>query len=245
MCKRAVAIAFDCCQRVLTQRFFSLAVCAISTIALAPNPVSAAALINVTGPTFDDIGLGVDTNGQQSGVVQFTTTGFTGGTISVTLDGVGSAQTITAWITNAIGAGTTVSNVLNSTTFSGPASANGVVESVFTGLTLGAGTYYLTLSALGQSNSTGWVTSLDFDSMVTQAPGNTYDGSSACASGFGNNNNFPPSYLFGKAPFDFAFSITGTPVAQTPLPGALPLFATGLGALGLLGWRRKRKAKTF
>jgi len=30
-------------------------------------------------------------------------------------------------------------------------------------------------------------------------------------------------------------------VAETPLPAALPLFATGLGALGLLGWRRKRK----
>jgi len=28
----------------------------------------------------------------------------------------------------------------------------------------------------------------------------------------------------------------------TPLPAALPLFATGLGGLGLLGWRRKRKA---
>ena len=28
----------------------------------------------------------------------------------------------------------------------------------------------------------------------------------------------------------------------TPVPGALPLFATGLGALGLLTWRRKRKA---
>jgi len=27
-----------------------------------------------------------------------------------------------------------------------------------------------------------------------------------------------------------------------PLLAALPLFATGLGALGLLGWRRKRKA---
>jgi len=27
-----------------------------------------------------------------------------------------------------------------------------------------------------------------------------------------------------------------------PLPGTLPLFATGHGALGLLGWRRKRKA---
>jgi hypothetical protein len=31
-------------------------------------------------------------------------------------------------------------------------------------------------------------------------------------------------------------------VSDTPLPAALPLFATGLGALGLLGWRRKRKA---
>jgi hypothetical protein len=31
-------------------------------------------------------------------------------------------------------------------------------------------------------------------------------------------------------------------VSQTPLPAALPLFASGLGALGLLGWRRKRKA---
>jgi uncharacterized protein (TIGR03118 family) len=30
---------------------------------------------------------------------------------------------------------------------------------------------------------------------------------------------------------------------ETPLPAALPLFATGIGGLGLLGWRRKRKAR--
>jgi hypothetical protein len=30
--------------------------------------------------------------------------------------------------------------------------------------------------------------------------------------------------------------------SSTPLPATLPLFATGLGALGLLDWRRKRKA---
>jgi hypothetical protein len=30
-------------------------------------------------------------------------------------------------------------------------------------------------------------------------------------------------------------------LASVPLPAALPLFATGLGALGLLGWCRKRK----
>jgi hypothetical protein len=35
-----------------------------------------------------------------------------------------------------------------------------------------------------------------------------------------------------------------TPLApSTPLPATLPLFASGLGALGLLGWRRKRKAR--
>jgi len=32
-----------------------------------------------------------------------------------------------------------------------------------------------------------------------------------------------------------------SPVSATPLPAALPLFATGLGVMGLLGWRRKRK----
>jgi hypothetical protein len=31
--------------------------------------------------------------------------------------------------------------------------------------------------------------------------------------------------------------------SATPLPAALPLFATGLGALGLLSWRRKKKAQ--
>ena len=31
--------------------------------------------------------------------------------------------------------------------------------------------------------------------------------------------------------------------SETPLPAALPLFASGLGALGLLGWRRKRKTQ--
>jgi hypothetical protein len=33
-------------------------------------------------------------------------------------------------------------------------------------------------------------------------------------------------------------------LSAVPLPAALPLFASGLGALGLLGWRRKRKAAT-
>jgi hypothetical protein len=41
---------------------------------------------------------------------------------------------------------------------------------------------------------------------------------------------------------DLLASVAGT-ATPTPLPAALPLFATGIGALGLLGWRRKRKAR--
>jgi hypothetical protein len=36
-------------------------------------------------------------------------------------------------------------------------------------------------------------------------------------------------------------TVSITDIAETPLPGALPLFATGAGLLGLVGWRRKRK----
>jgi hypothetical protein len=39
----------------------------------------------------------------------------------------------------------------------------------------------------------------------------------------------------------FTIQIVGT-ISSVPLPGALPLLATGLGALGLLGWRRKKAA---
>jgi hypothetical protein len=42
---------------------------------------------------------------------------------------------------------------------------------------------------------------------------------------------------------NFSASTTLTPGPVIPLPAALPLFATGIGGLGLLGWRRKRKAQ--
>jgi hypothetical protein len=57
----------------------------------------------------------------------------------------------------------------------------------------------------------------------------------------------PEQYVFSLAGILFPLStralleIVTDPVV-TPLPAALPLFATGLGALGLIGWRRKRKA---
>ena len=60
---------------------------------------------------------------------------------------------------------------------------------------------------------------------VPSTGGSNFDGS--------NPWTQPPQDMFAQ--FDIS-------VAQTPLPAALPLFASGLGALGLFSWRRKRKA---
>jgi hypothetical protein len=40
---------------------------------------------------------------------------------------------------------------------------------------------------------------------------------------------------------DFGGLSCGSSVSTTPLPAALPLFASGLGVIGLFGWRKKRK----
>jgi hypothetical protein len=41
----------------------------------------------------------------------------------------------------------------------------------------------------------------------------------------------------------FSFGFASASVSATPLPAALPLFASGLGALGLLHWRKRRKLR--
>jgi probable HAF family extracellular repeat protein len=53
-------------------------------------------------------------------------------------------------------------------------------------------------------------------------------------------NLTPNGHGHGLTLFDSIIS-ADDPVA--PIPTALPLFATGLGGLGLLGWRRKRKVR--
>jgi hypothetical protein len=55
-------------------------------------------------------------------------------------------------------------------------------------------------------------------------------------------------FLFGDPSFDFAIATSfGAALSRgswdTPLPAALPLFATTLGVIGLLGWHRRRAAQ--
>jgi hypothetical protein len=53
------------------------------------------------------------------------------------------------------------------------------------------------------------------------------------------NTAFDPSSNFSFA--DAHLTVTNPNISATPLPATLPLFASGLGALGFFGWRRKRK----
>jgi hypothetical protein len=75
-------------------------------------------------------------------------------------------------------------------------------------------------------------TSIKDITLTFAAPDDTdNDMTFAGVAGTGNN------ILNGSLIFTF------TPTATTPLPATLPLLATGIGGLGLLGWRRKRKAQ--
>jgi hypothetical protein len=76
-------------------------------------------------------------------------------------------------------------------------------------------------------------TLLDHAGVITG--GGVYD--PACGSG-------PqcPFFVNGKKyTYGGGVNLTGGTLTGAPLPAALPLFATGLGVMGLLAWRRNRK----
>lgn len=58
----------------------------------------------------------------------------------------------------------------------------------------------------------------------------------------GWTNPFPASSAwYSQALFEDTLTTSGD-VFISPVPAALPLFASGLGALGFLGWRKRRKS---
>ena len=99
---------------------------------------------------------------------------------------------------------------------------NVTIETISTTLSLDSGYHWLQLS---NATSTGGGDVLWDAANINSGYGQQNYGGTL------HNNNFTQT-----------FQILG-PGGVTPVPAALPLFATGLGLLGLLGWPRKRKAQ--
>jgi uncharacterized protein (TIGR03118 family) len=79
-----------------------------------------------------------------------------------------------------------------------------------------------------------------FIGTLSDAQGNPISNALLTALAFGNGASFSSNALLFTAGDGLFGEIVAT---ATPLPAALPLFASGLGTLGLLCWRRKRKAQ--
>jgi uncharacterized protein (TIGR03118 family) len=83
-----------------------------------------------------------------------------------------------------------------------------------------------------------------FEGMIQiDTGGNSPAGLWALVFGIGGMNGSPNTLYFTDGLNSESAGLFGALDPTTPLPAALPLFASGLGALGLLGWRSRRKAR--
>jgi hypothetical protein len=138
-------------------------------------------------------------------------------------DGDGSG---TVYLTNAIGPGATTANEIAQISLSGLASTSAPATNLFSGLTLGPGTYYLNSSS---ESSPGIAWELFYPVAVNVAPG----GSIGEEINFGIlPTDFPPSASLTPQANNFAFSVTGTP-ETAPEPSSVPLLLTIIGGVGL------------
>jgi hypothetical protein len=217
---------------------------ALITVAIAGaiSGAHAATVVVDSVSTFD-----ADTSGQTTS--NFDSFGITGSNFA----GFSSVMAGTATFTGTAGGVSELINV-NGPGFAASGGNDFLTNSVPDNVAVFAHVYTLTITLSSSVTAFG----LDFG---TSTSGQNV--SFALSNGATANVTTPESFFDGldfigfisSQPFDtITLSVTGpsgwgveditTATAATPLPAAIPLFASGLGALGLFGWRRKRTARS-
>jgi|HubBroStandDraft_6_1064221.scaffolds.fasta_scaffold102253_3 hypothetical protein len=167
-------------------------------------PVAAGPIISTDGQGNSSYGILFGEYAHEAGWSQ--TSGYTNVSITAEIDpGTGSGTTGTAYLMSRIGPGTTSAQQIATASFSATGTAfSPVLTTLFTGLTLGPGNYYLVLSSptgLGWEETNG-------TSPVT-ASGVTYNSN---ASTFGNPlQAYAPASTFSSNDPELEFTATGTP----------------------------------
>ena len=209
----------------------------MSNVALTTAVVAGAALAGTATPTFansitivsDGSTLAAATSSSFVGLTTGDTTGLT-----FTPADVGAYGTYTAPPPGSP-AGTDVINIHP---------GNGQYGFFEVAFTLPSGATNVSINGSANVDDFGWIF-INGHQIGSEASeyGNATFSSTLASNFFVGVNEFLVSDInSGGGPSGAAFYATVSyDVSTTPLPAALPLFATGLGALGLLGWRRKRK----
>jgi len=215
---------------------------AASVALLFAIPASSTPVFSVTGTVDANPSLTND-----PGLIDFLTDGWiqtvgiSDATITAQINGTG---TITAFLTNEIGPGTTqAANQIASSTFTVTNAPQSNTETIFTGLTLGPGTYFLTLyqSVANQGEAAAWVG--DRTPVITGSPEFT-----PLAGEFGGSfvggidSTYIPASLFEANAVDFQSEFQllaiSTPDLSTYLTSSTGLLL--LAGFSLVQTRRRR-----
>lgn len=152
--------------------------------------------------------------------------------ISAELSGLGSAtETGRAFLTTALGLGTTMADQVAFQAFTFPSTESSIT--LFSGLDLPAGTYYLSVVGDSPSYGSGWISSTA--PTIQTGPGDA----------FANNYGFrspttpflPSSDVWVDSPHSPNYAVTGTSAVPEPAASGLLLFAFPF----LMPARRRRK----
>ena len=229
----------------------TIAVLAFSSMLLT-IPVEAGTIVSVLGNPEGPGSLDSSSTGQIAEVSWSQATAMSNVSIQAALFGAfgpNDVEHVQAYLTNAIGPGTTAANVFafNSVVVNNEPWGQfpPVWTTLFSGLNLSAGTYYL---VLGSTDFTAWYFAVDTSSTggqpitITTAPGVTYNGTlavwnTACC-GTIDSAFLPASSGWRSDGDQNVFQVTGDTV---PEPGTFALLLTGLLAILPVTRRHFRK----